>query len=81
MIVYLARGIPAFVMYSVNGESGSSLLIESTDYDMLRAVCVRMYVCVRVYISVYACLCVFVYLCKCTYIHACDWSSMCVIVL
>ena len=31
MIVYLARVIPAFVMYCVNGESGSSLLIESTD--------------------------------------------------
>ena len=31
MIVYLARDIPAFVMYCVNGESGSSLLIESTD--------------------------------------------------
>ena len=31
MIVYLARDIPAFVMYLVNGESGSSLLIESTD--------------------------------------------------
>ena len=31
MIVYLARDIPAFVMYSVNGESGSSLLIESVD--------------------------------------------------
>ena len=30
MIVYLARDIPAFVMYCVNGESGSSLLIEST---------------------------------------------------
>ena len=29
--VYLARHIPAFVMYCVNGESGSSLLIESTD--------------------------------------------------
>ena len=27
----LARDIPAFVMYCVNGESGSSLLIESTD--------------------------------------------------
>ena len=25
MIVYLARDIPAFVMYCVNGESGSSL--------------------------------------------------------
>ena len=31
MIVYLARDIPAFVMYCVNGEPGSSLLIESTD--------------------------------------------------
>ena len=31
MIVYLARDIQAFVMYCVNGESGSSLLIESTD--------------------------------------------------
>ena len=31
MIVYLARDIPAFVMYCVNGESGSSLLIESLD--------------------------------------------------
>ena len=31
MIVYLARVIPVFVMYCVNGESGSSLLIESTD--------------------------------------------------
>ena len=31
MIVYLARDIPAFVIYCVNGESGSSLLIESTN--------------------------------------------------
>ena len=31
MIVYLARDIPPFVMYCVYGESGSSLLIESTD--------------------------------------------------
>ena len=31
VIVYLARDIPAFVMYCVNGESGLSLLIESTD--------------------------------------------------
>ena len=29
--IYLARDIPAFVMYCVNGESGSSLLIDSTD--------------------------------------------------
>ena len=28
--IYLARDIPVFVMYCVNGESGSSLLIEST---------------------------------------------------
>ena len=31
MIVYLTRDIAAFVMYCVNGESGSFLLIESTD--------------------------------------------------
>ena len=31
MIMYLVRDIPAFVMYCINGESGSSLLIESTD--------------------------------------------------
>ena len=31
MIVYLARDIPPFVMYCVNGASCSSLLIESTD--------------------------------------------------
>ena len=33
MIVYLARDVPAFVMYCVNGESGSSLLIESMIYN------------------------------------------------
>ena len=31
MIVYLARDIPAFVMYFFYGKSRSSLLIESTD--------------------------------------------------
>ena len=31
MIVYLARDIPAFVMYCIYGESRSSLLKESTD--------------------------------------------------
>ena len=31
MIVYLARDIPPFVMYCVNGKLRSSLLIESTD--------------------------------------------------
>ena len=30
MIEYLARDIPTFIMYCVNGESRSSLLIEST---------------------------------------------------
>ena len=35
MIAYLARDIPAFVMYCVNAESGSFLLIESTD-SMIR---------------------------------------------
>ena len=36
MIVYLARDIPAFVKYCVNGASPSSLLIEST-YSMIHA--------------------------------------------
>ena len=36
MIVYLARDISGFVMYCVNGESGSSLLIESTDSMIYR---------------------------------------------
>ena len=31
MIVYLARDIPQFVMYCVNGKPRSSLFIESTD--------------------------------------------------
>ena len=30
-MVYPARDIPPFVMYCVYGESGSSLIIESTD--------------------------------------------------
>ena len=34
VILYLSRDIPAFVMYCVYGESRSSLLIESTDYDI-----------------------------------------------
>ena len=36
MIVYLARDIVAFVMYCIYGESGSSLLIESTDSMIFR---------------------------------------------
>ena len=35
MIVYLARDIPVFVMYCIYGESGSSLLIDSTDSMMV----------------------------------------------
>ena len=43
MIVYLARDIPTFVMYCVNGESGSSLLIESIATDsMMLYVCAKM---------------------------------------
>ena len=38
MIVYLARDIPAFVMYCVNGASRSMLLIEFTDYMMIGSV-------------------------------------------
>ena len=40
MIVYLARDIPAFVMFCVNGESGSSLLIESIDSMIIVAIVV-----------------------------------------
>ena len=35
--MYQARDIPLFVMYWVYGESGSSLLIESTD-SMINAI-------------------------------------------
>ena len=35
MIVYPARGIPAFVLHCVYGASRSSLLIESTDSMIL----------------------------------------------
>ena len=35
VIVYLAQDIPPFVMYCVNGESRSFLLIESTDSMIL----------------------------------------------
>ena len=38
MIVYLARDIPPFVMYCIDGESGSSLLIESADSTIVTAV-------------------------------------------
>ena len=35
VIVYLVLDIPVFVIYYVYGGSGSSLLIESTDYDYI----------------------------------------------
>ena len=35
MVVYLARDIPPFVMYCINGKPRSSLLIESTDSMMI----------------------------------------------
>ena len=47
MIVYLARDIPAFVMYCVNGESGLSLLIESTD----SMIYIYMYIYIYIYIG------------------------------
>ena len=67
MIVYLARDIPAFVMYCVNGESGSSLLIESTDSMILRrGVHANVYMYIYKYISVTT----FTYS-ACT-VHICD---------
>ena len=44
MIVYLTRDVPAFVMYCVNGESGSSLLIESTD-SMIESTYSMLFTC------------------------------------
>ena len=38
MIVYLARDIPQFVMYCVNGKPRSSLFIESTDSMIILAI-------------------------------------------
>ena len=48
MIVYLARDIPAFVMYCVNEESGSSLLIESTDSMTSIQGGITVYACDRI---------------------------------
>ena len=52
MIVYLAQDIPAFVMCCVNGESGSSLLIESIDsmIQSLSVVCVCVRACTHLYV-------------------------------
>ena len=44
MIVYLARVIPAFVMYCVYGASRSSLLIESTDSMIFYVVSNQIYI-------------------------------------
>ena len=61
MIVYLARVIPAFVMYCVNGASPSSLLIESTD---MREICVLyIYICV-LYICVLYVYYIYIYILK-----------------
>ena len=54
VIVYLARDIPAFVMYCcVNGESGSSLLIESTD-SMIQSLWYILYIYMLWY-TIYSC--------------------------
>ena len=45
MIVYLARDIPQFVMYCVNGKPRSSLFIESTDS--------MIYIYIYIYIYLY----------------------------
>ena len=44
MIVYLARYIAEFVMNCVNGESGSSLFIESTDSMILVNIVLAIYI-------------------------------------
>ena len=53
MIVYLARDIPAFVMYCINGESGSSLLIESVTKETRVVVFTRFTVIIIIIIIVY----------------------------
>ena len=60
MIAYLARDIPAFVMYCVNGASRSPLLIESTDSMII-------YVSLFPGVVLYArdCSCTYMYICMC----------------
>ena len=55
MIVYLAQDIPAFVMYCINGESGSSLLIESTDSMIINGLGYWLYYSTHCAVS-YACM-------------------------
>ena len=43
MIVYLARDIPAFVLYCIYGESRSSLLRESTDSMIVLSLSLPVY--------------------------------------
>ena len=50
MILYLARDIPVFVMYCVNGASRTSLLIEITD----SMICLKM--CNSVHSEGYRCI-------------------------
>ena len=52
MIVYLARDIPAFVMYCINGESGSSLLIESVTKETRVVVFTRFTVIIIIIIII-----------------------------
>ena len=61
MIVYLARDIPPFVMYCVNGKPRSSLLIESTD-SMIH-VCMGVWKCVSMDLWRYCYMDVWVYKC------------------
>ena len=44
VIVYLARDIPAFVLYCIYGESRSSLLIQSTDSMIYSLFEIKMYI-------------------------------------
>ena len=51
MMMYLARDIPAFVMYCIYGESDSSLLIQSTDSGYDSEINIQ-YTCMYVYIFI-----------------------------
>ena len=57
MIVYLARDIPAFVMYCVNGESGSSLLIDSTDSMIILTTIILLLMFIAFIVTLYLQLC------------------------
>ena len=59
-MVYLARDIPVFVTYRVNGESGSALLIESTESMIInpRRACAARVSVVALCVCMYVCMCV-----------------------